>query len=261
MLTFVVPVKSAQLASDWPAFCTLFERTLRSICNQENQNYRVIVVCHELPNISYENDKVDYIEVPFAVPVLESGNWGKNRELKEGDKANKILVGYEEAVKYKTDYIMVVDADDCISNKISGFVDERNGNVVGWYINKGYYYKEGAGYLFLNRKTFNNLCGSCIIIRADLFTQLIVDDPWLYYYHELKVLPNGNLLNPLPFIGALYSMANGENHFMSAEHAIKLIKKPKIDMSFFKVQYNKIAKYRIRFITNKFKKNFGFYKI
>ncbi len=261
MLTFIVPVKSELLASDWLAFSKLFERTLKSICNQINDNFKVIVVCHELPQVIFTSDKIEYVQVPFEPPTLVADDGDINRALKEGDKANKILVGFERAKKYKPDYIMVVDADDCISNTIVSFVAQQENNVPGWYIDKGYYYKEGAKYLFLNKKTFNDLCGSCIIIRTDLFLQLITHDPWLYYYHELKELPNGIALKPLPFAGALYSMANGENHLMSLQHALNRIKKPKIGGQFFLSLYHKLLKYSVRPITKKFKRSFNFYNV
>ncbi|QDO94020.1 hypothetical protein FNB79_08500 [Formosa sediminum] len=157
---------------------------------------------------------------------------------------------------------MVVDADDLISNKIASFVNKQKTNAPGWYINKGYYYKEGTNYLFLNKKTFNNLCGSCLIVRTDLFLKLIVNDPWLYYYHELMELPGNIKSQAIPFSGALYSMANGENHFMSSEHAIKLMTKQKISYKQNIINlYNKFLKYIVRPLTPNFKKNFGFYKV
>ncbi len=262
MLVFIVPVKSSQLASDWALFSNLFERTLKSICNQKNQDFRVVVACHELPEITYENDKVEFLSVDFDRPKLVEDDWHKNRQLKEADKANKILFGYKKAQSYNPDYVMVVDADDCISNRITEFVSKQDKTAPGWYISRGYYYKEGTNYLLLNRKTFNNLCGSCIIIRTDLFEQLLTRDPWLYYYHELKELADGNSLKPLPFAGALYSMINGENHFMTAEHSVKLVNEPKVlKANFISTLFKRLMKYRIWLITKSFKKEFNFYNI
>ncbi len=264
MLTFIVPVKSEKLASDWSAFCKLFERSLKSICNQKNDDFKVVVVCHEIPKIAFESDKVTYIQVDFAPPQLVENDWDKNRALKEGDKAKKIQEGMAHAKQSHPDYVMVVDSDDCVSNRIVSFVAEQDQNSPGWYVKMGYYYKEGAKYIFLNKHTFNNLCGSCIIIRPDLFHHLFRTEPWLYYFHERTELPDESKtkLRPLPFAAALYSMANGENHFMSVHHAKKLIKKPKlIGEKFFRTFYKKLAKYRIRFMTKSFRKSFNFYNV
>jgi hypothetical protein len=264
MLTFIVPVKSEKLAADWPAFCKLFERSLGSICNQESPDFKVVVVCHEIPKVDFESEKVTYIQVDFAPPTLVENDWDKNRALKEGDKAKKIQKGMEHARQYDPDHVMVVDSDDCVSNRIVSFVAEQDQNAPGWFVKKGYFYREGAPYVFLNKNNFNTLCGSCIIIRSDLFHHLFRIEPWLYYSHERTELPDEpkSRLKPLPFAAALYSMANGENHYMSVQQAKKLAKQPKlINGDFFRRFFKKLAKYRIRFLTPSFKRTFNFYKV
>lgn len=261
MFTFIVPIKSAQLASDWTEFSKLVGRTLKSICNQDTDNFNVIVACHELPEIDYKNDKIEYIQVPFDPPKLVEDDWDKNRALKEGDKANKLLIAYEKAKTYNPEYIMVVDADDLISNNIVTFVEEQKRDIPGWYFPTGYFYKEGTNYLFINKKNFNTLCGTCIIIKTELFPQLIVEEPWLYYYHESMTLQDGTILEAFPFPGALYSMANGENHYMSAQHATKIALQPRANGTFLKSIYSKLLKYRVRPITGKFKRKFSFYNV
>lgn len=262
MFAFIVPVKSAQLASDWEAFSRLFERTLKSICNQQNGDFKVIVACQEIPQIQFADERVEFVSVDFPPPSLVEDDWEKNRQLKEGDKANKILAGYKKALEYKPTYLMVVDADDLISNKIAGFALKNKQNAPGWYVKKGYYYREGARYLFINKKAFNKFCGTCIIIRSDLFPQLVQQEPFLYYNHYTMELAGGERLAPLPFAGALYSMGNGENHFMSVDHAKSIVKKPKLlSLNFIKSLYSKAMKYSVRPMTSGFKKSFGYYPV
>ena len=262
MFTFIVPVKSAQVSSDWEAFSRLFERTLRSICNQKNGNFRVVVACQEIPNIQFEDERVEFLVVDFPPPTLVKDDWEQNRQLKEGDKANKILVAYKKAIEYNPKYIMVVDADDLISNKIVDFALKSEGDVPGWYIKKGYYHKEGTKYLFLNRKAFNKFCGSCIIIRQDLFPELVLQEPFLYYDHFTMKLPGSGInLIPLPFPGALYSMDNGENHFMSMDRAKYIVTKQMVRWNIVKGLWSKATKYSLRFITTNFKKSFGYYPL
>jgi len=259
MFTFIIPLKSAKLASNWDAFSKLFERTIQSVCNQNNDNYKVIVACHELPNISYKNDKVEYIQVSFDPPKLSNTDWEADRKIKEADKTGKILVAYEKAKTYNPSHIMVVDADDCITNSIVSFVEKQDKDKPGWFVARGYFYREGTNYLILNKKTFNNICGTSVIIRTDLLPQLIVKNQ---YYHEMRKLPTGIDLVPLPFTAALYSIANGENHVMSKSHAVKLAKKPRYSKAnVFKNLYQKFYKYSFRLLTRSFKKKFNFYHI
>lgn len=261
MFVFIIPVKSAQLASDWAAFSKLFERTLKSVCNQKSLNFKVIVSCHELPEVEYQNEAVIYHQVDFDPPAL-TGNWDADVKLKEGDKANKLKQGYEKAKSLNPNYIMVVDADDLISNKIVPFVEKNMGNrPKGWFVKKGYYYREGANYLFVNTKEFYKLCGTCLVLRTDVFPQVLLEKPFLQYFHRLKELPDGSPLIPLPFAGALYSMGNGENHYMSVNQAVKLVNKPKQGGQYLKKLWHKMMKYRVKPLTGGFKKSFNFYKI
>ena len=73
---------------------------------------------------------------------------------------------------------MVVDADDCINQNIAKFVEE-NLDCDGWYIKKGYVYKEGKKYIYLNSKNFNDLCGTSIIVKYEL-AELLMNEGKYY---------------------------------------------------------------------------------
>lgn len=264
MIGFLVPVKSKQLSSDWEFFSELVSRSLNSINGQKDRNFQIVVACHELPNNPVQNEQVHYVQVDFDPPNLTRTDREKDRQLKEGDKARKILSAYEYATKnFDIDYFMVVDSDDCIHNGISSYVNGRIDNQIpGWYFQKGYYYREGKKLAFLNKHTFNNLCGSCIIIRADLFKNLIVEEPFLYYYHEQTQLSNGISLKPFPMAGAIYSMANGENHHMSTQVMHELVNRPKyFSRNYINSLIGKLMKYRPRYIGKRFKSTYNFYTI
>lgn len=70
MLVFIIPIKSARVSSSWELVSKLFERTIKSVCNQTIPDFRVIIVCHEKPNIKFEHSNVTYIEVDFPIPTL-----------------------------------------------------------------------------------------------------------------------------------------------------------------------------------------------
>lgn len=262
MIVFIVPVKSKKVSGNWESFIKLFERSIKSICNQTSKDFRVIVSCHEAPEIEFENERVHYHKVSFPPPSLEGIDKEKQRRLKEEDKAKKILEGLEVAKEFKASHFMVVDSDDCINNKIAEFANNDKTECPGWYIKKGYYYQEGKPYAFLNKSNFNKFCGSCIIIKSELVEHLFSKEPFLYYEHYTMVLKNGIQLKALPFAGAMYSMANGENHYMSINTAKSIANKP----SFFKIDFlksilSKLKKYSPKFITGNFKRSFNFYHV
>jgi len=285
MIVFLVPVKSKKLSSDWDVFSKSVHRSLKSITGQKDPNFQVVVACHELPTKRYEHEKIHYVQVDFEPPILGSESKEStrllnnldesnrtfaddkreiDRRLKEEDKSKKILNAYNYAEKnFSANYYMVVDSDDCIHRKISEFVNSRIADdSAGWYFKKGYYYREGKKLAFLNKQTFNEQCGSCIIIKKEFFKYLIIDKPFLYYFHEKIEFIDNFTLKPFPLAGTIYSMANGENHLMSQNHISNLVNRPKISsFRYLKSIFSKLSKYRPRLIGLRFKRTYNFYYI
>lgn len=253
MLAFVVPVKSKTVTSDWTYFSSLVNRCINSICNQTEKTFKVLVVCHEIPKTNFNNDsRVEFIKVDFAPPVLN--NNPDDRWLKEADKGKKIKFASDYAMTLGVDYIMTVDSDDCISNKISDYVTKNGTEAIsGWYVKKGYLYPEGKRYTYLNLKNFNMVCGSCVIIRPKHIDLMFADN--FFFSHGRTNFKNGVTLLPLPFSGAVYSMVNGTNIALDNK---EMKKRQSVNLSKFKsieTLFRRIAKYRVMptvFIKNQF---------
>jgi len=219
MMAFIVPVKSKTVTSDWAHFSNLVDRCINSICNQSNTNFKVFVACHEIPETKFKNDsRVEFLQADFSHPMLENKKETKEADYwkKEADKGKKLKLAAKHAEKSGASYVMTVDADDCISNKICDFVIKNTADSnSGWYVKKGYLYPEGKKYLYLNLKNFHTLCGSCIIIKPELIGFMFGEN--FYFHHERTELSNGLSLLPLPFPGALYSILNGTNIVLNRE--------------------------------------------
>ncbi len=264
MICFLVPVKSKKLSTDWAKFSELVTRTLKSINGQKDRDFQIVVACHELPEPKFEHPQVHYHQVTFDIPKLTNSDWEQDRQLKEADKAKKILSAYEYANNnFEIDYFMVVDSDDCIHNGISNYVNAKIGsNMPGWFVDKGYFYVEGKRMAWKIRSNFNVRCGTCIIIRKDLFNQLLVEQPLLYYFHEKTALNDGVVLKPYPVAAAIYSMANNENHYMSSSKMIAMVNQTKFfTAAHLQSLFSKISRYRPRYIGNRFKSTYTFYPI
>ena len=263
MITFIIPVKSKRVSGSWKHFSKLFERTIKSISNQTSENFRVVVVCHEKPEISFEHPKVEYIHVDFESPVLKPEFAEKHDGMKEEDKSNKIIAGLNYIKKYEQDYIMVADADDCVSNRIAEYVDKnKSHDLPGWYFKKGYIYREGDKFISLNKEGFNLLCGTCIIVKPELIQYIFKNKPHLLYVHQTIQLRANKALSPLPLPGAIYSMNNGENHFMSGAMMKDLATGKKLfSLSTIKGIVRKLKKYRIKRLNSKIKNEFGIYEV
>jgi hypothetical protein len=212
MLVFIIPLKSSRVSTSWTRVSQLFERCLKSVCNQTSPNFRVIVVCHEKPDIQFSHPQVEYLEVDFPLP-------GANQRSKRVDRGRKLLTGLAHATQFNPCHIMAVDADDCVNQYLAEFV-ERNSQGDGWFIDKGYIYREGQKLIYWRRKDFSQVCGTGIVIKSNLFPLLFKDD---IYQHKITVLPNGTPLESLPLIGAIYSV-NGENFYRNDEKVEQLKK-------------------------------------
>ncbi len=256
MLVFVIPLKSKEVASSWEQTCQLLERCLRSICNQTDPNFKVIVVCHTKPSIQLDRPNIYYLEVNFDIP--------NNYLEKELDKGKKVIAGLLYARQFSANHIMIVDADDCISCHIAKFTNQ-NPNSNGWVLNKGYVYQENSQFIYYRKSHFYSWCGTCNIMRFDLcplpYKEGIYSEELAVYYsgknhsnikNQLKI--KGYALDILPFVGAVYIIGNGENIYQKGFSTIHNANRGKI-LFFFK----ELLKFRI--LTPRIRKEFGLYKI
>lgn len=227
MLVFVIPLMSSQVSKSWDHVSKLFERCVRSVCNQTSTNYRVIVVCHEKPQIEFTHPNITYVEVEFPVPGLDLTS-------KSVDKHRKMLAGLRYAGQFEPSHTMHVDADDCISRHLAKFV-EQNPESNGWFVNKGYVYQDGGKFIYFKRRDFYQWCGTSSIFRYDLnplpeglnyehievndgisenLSEEIKDYYGCYFQHRKIVqyrAQRGTPTEPLPFPGAVYILDHGES--------------------------------------------------
>ncbi|HYX15762.1 MAG TPA: glycosyltransferase family 2 protein [Nostoc sp.] len=224
MLVFVIPLKSQKVSNSWERVTQLFERCLKSVCNQTSPNFHAIVVCHEQPKIEFNHPQITYITVDFP-PANEANPIARG----ETDKGRKILKGLMYARQFSPTHTMAVDADDCISKNLATFI-QQHPNSNGWFIDKGYKYQEGSEYIYIKRKNFYTICNTSNIIRYDL--NFLPENAeynrgygyYRYYIDHAKVrgiLENkANPIEPLPFPGAVYILETGEN--LSSYGSMKL---------------------------------------
>ncbi|SRR5579883_440033 len=220
MLVFVVPLKSPQVSKSWELVTQLFERCMRSLCNQTSPHYRVIVVCNERPRIDFHHPNIKYIEVDFP-PANETDPICRGHT----DKGRKILKGLIHAQEFCPSHTMAVDADDCVSKYLAEFV-HKNQHCYGWFINKGYKYQNGSDFVYIKRSNFYRMCGTSNILMYEL-NQLPKNPEYnrgygyykFYIDHEKvrgDLIKKGTPLQPLPFAGAIYIIDTGENFYYGA---------------------------------------------
>jgi hypothetical protein len=207
MLVFVVPLKSAAVSNSWERVTRLVERTVRSACAQTCPEFRVIVVCHEVPEIRVDDRRLEFLRVGFPPPEPSTENQRK-------DKSRKVLAGLWRSLIHHPSHVMMLDADDCVSNRLSGHVAGHT-DANGWYIAKGYFYHEGMESVHVERRRFHQWCGSSHILKPELLElpPPSSSDNWRLKHGRLapQMRKRGTPLKPLPFPGAVYLISHGEN--------------------------------------------------
>ena len=215
MLVFIIPLKSAKVSNSWERVSQLFERTIRSVCNQTCSEFKVIVVCHEKPKIYFDHPSITYLPVDFPIPTWERID---NYDSRRIDKQKKIFMGLAYASRYNPTHVMFVDADDCVSKHLAEFASQ-DPQSNGWMFWKGYEYVDGRKSMYLIKKYFSSRCGTSNIVKYDLvkpdpdFTINDVYPRWLFHgkYMNRQLKDKGCNFEILPFPGAVYIMENGAN--------------------------------------------------
>ncbi len=222
MLGFVVPFKAKSKSQNWENDCFLLAATLRSICNQTSDGYRVFVVYNDYPADNLKSDKIEYIQFPF--PFVNNDELTNIEKLKNPDstlvidermfdQGKRILYGCRQARKYGCDFVMSIDADDLISNRIVAYVQNHLTEKIGWYVNKGYVLQKRSSFLLKVNKNMNYMNASTHIVHIDLvpdvnFESKSVSEFSFFaahgYLKERIRISTGATLKPLPFFALIY---------------------------------------------------------
>jgi hypothetical protein len=165
MLVFCIPLRSKEVSKDWNKVSLLFNRTLESIYNQTNENFKVFVACHQIPTLNKTyDDRVQFIVVDTKIPVTYMDMmWDKDTKIYTcQNAARKYLIEQ----KLKGAYFMNVDSDDLVSCKIADFVANKATKQV--YTSRyGFIYFEGRTYMKKARR-LERTCGSCFVIYLEI---------------------------------------------------------------------------------------------
>jgi hypothetical protein len=224
VLTFVIPLRHPENSPDWAALKRRLEETIRSIAAQDDPRWRAIIVADsgaELPELprGFTRERVDFP----PNPMFERGDGGLEafRAACRLDKGRRVLAGVMAAGT--AGYVMVVDDDDLVSRRLTGFVAEHRGGS-GWYVEKGYLWGDG-GRLLYQYADFSAFCGTSHIVRADLYDvsagrpgpdsavvrTLFGSHVFIREYFSAR----GRPLEPLPFPGAVYRIGHAGAHSKS----------------------------------------------
>ena len=207
------------------------EATILSLLQQQSRNFNIYVVYSDDPQLNIVSDKLHFIQFPFSFVSFEDIpdstemlHYFSNDKImmeRRWDKSRKIFYGCKAAKEGGCTYLMSVDADDLVSNKLVAHIEDRKEerDIPGFYIDKGYLYKNGEKIMIRIDKGMQNFNGSTHIIHTDFITipdfekgvwmdfNLFTSHGWVV--HRLKE-EKGIDLEPIPFPAVIY-VAHGGN--------------------------------------------------
>ena len=218
MLYFVIPLMSKKVAKDWEMVSTLFNRTLWSCYNQTDSDFKIIVACHEIPELTKKYDeRVEFIQVSEEECPIP-----KTQDEKMVDKGYKTHTLAMRLRELGGGYAMMVDGDDLVSCHLAEFI-KKHPNENGFYVKTGYVYFVGNDYMKVLPK-FSS--GSACIVNYSVddlpdkypnaMTANCDANEWIIRKRHGGVVPAcekaGRPLKPIPFKAAVYVLGSGENH-------------------------------------------------
>jgi hypothetical protein len=227
VIAFVTSLRHPSNSADYERVESLLAETLRSVCAQDSDDFIVIIVGNKRPDFELP-PHVHFIGVDFPAPVAHAG---PHPDLKSfvWDKGTKIGLGLIAAREFQPDYVMIFDADDYVSRRLTSYAGAHAGEP-GWVIDRGWIYSHSAG-VYRNVEGFNRTCGTCHIVRFDAYavpanltlkaTQEQIAEAYgerlariLGAHRDARawLAENGWNLAALPFRGAVYNVDTGENH-------------------------------------------------
>ena len=233
-LTFIIPVISKEITDRWDLVYANLKKTLASVENQTNSNWRVLIVSQTRPDVEYIEDRIIYVPAGFKparkAPTntkLSASDTALCRRVNDLDRLRKIRVAAATLHKYRTDFVMVLEADDFVSKRLCEFVSAHT-EAHGWAIEQGYIWNGKSHYMHrTNRLTA--VCGSSSIVKV--FYELLPKEmpidvdpstlnlvpsgcPFLDHVHsEMRqsMAQAGRPIQTLPFRGAIYNRGHGLN--------------------------------------------------
>lgn len=211
MFVFTMILASPEWKRDsWSRVSEICNNSIRSVLNQTSKNFRLVLVCNEPPQDMVEDEKIILQRTDLPCPTDYKG------VLR--DINLKIKLAMSVARQFAPAYIMRIDADDFVSNRVVAYT-EQHPNENGWYFKWGYCYDYWTQDFCL-QPNFHLMCGTAHIINCtekDFPDSLsTADEEWLNFIWEHQGInellePMGRKLKPFPFLAVVRSVNTGVN--------------------------------------------------
>lgn len=163
LFLFGIPLVPRSRANNWNNVLENLRTTLRSILNQTNKEFHILIASEDeldLPELSGKHVQLLKIPTSESRPITFS--------IKYQDAIVKRLAICQKAHELCASQLMLADADDLISKNLVEFV-RRNPHPVGYAVTRGFVLDCNTGKiltcpsLMINVNGFDTLCGTSLI--------------------------------------------------------------------------------------------------
>ena len=138
---FGVPLRASATAQRWDRVCALLQ--MCSAINETDGDFRVLLACHNAPDfVEMSDPRIQVIRSEAPIPTTSAEQMH--------DKGRKLRAIRAAMRQHGGGYLMALDADDLVSNKLVGFV-RRDHYPYGYLIDEGYEYDCSADACALRR--------------------------------------------------------------------------------------------------------------
>lgn len=166
MLVFISAIKHPHNSADYNRVEELLHQTVKNLCDQTVDSFKLVIVCNQIPSWQKEFDGVVHFVKCHMSPITNVKSNRVGLDIGHLDKGIKLACAIHYAQKFDPKYVMVFDGDDFVSNEVAAYVDNHEGN--GWYVKYGFVFDHSTNGL-KESQSFQNICGTSAIIRNDLF--------------------------------------------------------------------------------------------
>lgn len=226
VLAFITSLRHPRNSDDYGRVEQLLADTLRSVLRQDCDDFTVWVVGNRRP--ASLPDGVEWVPVDFDPPSEVAGPL-TGVEAVLLDKGSKLVVGLLAALETAPNHIMFFDADDVVSRRLAA-LSRQSPDADGWRISRGWRWVSdrrsiraqpefhrhcGTGHV-VHRRHYPLPSSLAVSSSQDDIVEALGERLRRHFGSHLHISDDlaaaGHPLAEVPFPGALYRVATGENH-------------------------------------------------
>lgn len=197
-IVFAISLKSKKVSRNWDVVQQQLAKTIQSILNSSDQNFRIIVAGHEKPNIKeLSNSKVTWISVNF--PLSRSKVGMSNDKMKK-----RYAIAHYLSKEGFSGYFMPLDADDWVHHR---FVEYLNKSPVSkaYILNKGIMSNLKRNEIWLISNFYKH-CGSCAVFYFENHELPKDNKPSGGIFHGLTLTSHPKIIQNLKLYKVKYQL-------------------------------------------------------